>query len=129
MIKSAKLYWSDTGLALHLAGETEPRGAHLENLVLLDLLAWRDSAVQRPEILYWRTTTGAEVDFVIETPRRLVPVEVKASARVTTRDAAGLEMFLDEYGAGADGGLLLYGGEETFPLTRRVWAVPWWRVV
>ena len=128
LIKTPKLYWSDTGLAMHLAGETEPRGAHLENLVLLDLIAWRDSAEQRPEILYWRTTAGTEVDFVIETPRRLLPVEVKSSARVTTSDAAGLETFLDEYGDGADGGLLLYGGDETFPLTRRVWAAPWWRV-
>jgi hypothetical protein len=37
--KTPKLYWSDTGLALFLAGEERPRGAHLENLVLCDLLA------------------------------------------------------------------------------------------
>lgn len=29
LIKTPKLYWCDTGLALHLAGEPEPRGAHL----------------------------------------------------------------------------------------------------
>ena len=39
LIKTPKLYWTDTALALHLAGEAEPRGAHLENLVLGDLLA------------------------------------------------------------------------------------------
>ncbi len=32
LIKSPKLYWSDTGLALFLAGEEVPRGPHLENL-------------------------------------------------------------------------------------------------
>ena len=42
LIKSPKFYWSDTGLAMHIAREPEPRGAHLENLVLNDLLAWRD---------------------------------------------------------------------------------------
>jgi predicted AAA+ superfamily ATPase len=128
LIKAPKLYWSDTALALHLAGETEPRGAHLENLVLTDLLAWRDVQVRRPEILYWRTAAGQEVDFVIEASRRLLPVEVKAGTRVTPADAKGLEVFLDEYADSADGGLLLHGGTETFPLTKRVLAAPWWQV-
>ncbi len=128
LIKSHKLYWSDTALALYLAGETEPRGAHLENLVLMDLLAWRDLQPRRPEVLTWRTATGLEVDFVIETPRRLLPIEIKASAKVKTADVRGLEAFLEEYEDLADGGLLLYDGEEVFPLTKRVLAVPWWWV-
>jgi predicted AAA+ superfamily ATPase len=128
LIKAPKLYWCDTALALHLGGEPEPRGAHLENLVLLDLLAWREIEPRRPEILYWRTATGQEVDFVLETPRRLVPVEVKAAPRVTPADARGLEAFLDEYAGTVDGALLLYAGTDTFPLTRRVLAAPWWTV-
>lgn len=128
LIKAPKLYWCDTALALHLAGETEPRGAHLENLVLTDLLAWRDVQARRPEILYWRTAAGQEVDFVIETPNRLLPIEVKAAARVLPADAKGLEAFLDEYADLTDGALLLHGGTDTFPLTGRVLAVPWWRV-
>ncbi|MDN8969193.1 DUF4143 domain-containing protein, partial [Staphylococcus aureus] len=76
LIKAPKLYWGDTAFALYLSGEAEPRGAHLENLVLLDLLAWRELQTPRPEILYWRTASGAEVDFVIETPKRLLPIEV-----------------------------------------------------
>jgi uncharacterized protein len=129
LIKSPKLYWSDTGLALFLAGESEPRGAHLENMVLTDLLAWRDLQAIRPEVLYWRTATGIEVDFVIETPDRLLPIEIKASTRVTTADAKGLEAFLDEYSDLTDGGLLLYAGDQIFPLTRRVLAVPWWKII
>jgi predicted AAA+ superfamily ATPase len=129
LIKAPKLYWSDTGLALFLSGESEPRGAHLENLVLTDLLAWRDLQARRPEVLYWRTATGVEVDFVIETPDRLLPIEIKAAARVTPADAKGLEAFLDEYPDLADGALLLHGGDEIFPLTRRVLAVPWWKVI
>ncbi len=90
LIKAPKLYWCDTALALHLAGETEPRGAHLENLVLMDLLTWRDTQPRRPEVIYWRTATGDEVDFVIETPARTIPIEVKAATRVSTGDARGL---------------------------------------
>lgn len=126
LIKAPKLYWCDTALALHLAGETEPRGAHLENLVLTDLLAWRDVEARRPEILYWRTVAGQEVDFVIETPKRLLPIEVHAAVRVTPADSRGLDAFLDEYADATDGALLLYGGTATFPLTQRVLAAPWW---
>lgn len=129
LIKAPKIYWCDTAFALYLSGEAEPRGAHLENLVLLDLLAWRDLQVPRPEVLYWRTAGGAEVDFVIDAGKRLLPIEVKASARVAPADAKGLETFLDEYGKRSDGGLLLYGGDEVFPLTRRVLAAPWWSVL
>jgi uncharacterized protein len=128
LIKTPKLYWCDTALALHLAGESEPRGAHLENLVLMDLLAWRDTQARRPEVLYWRTASGEEVDFVIETPARTIPIEVKAAARVSPSDARGLESFLEEYSDTSDGALLLYTGGETFPLTKRVLAVPWWCV-
>ena len=43
LIKSPKLYWADTGLALNLAGGDKPVGAQFENLVLQRLMAWRDS--------------------------------------------------------------------------------------
>jgi len=128
LIKSPKIYWSDPALALHLSGEAEPRGAHLENLVLGDLLAWRDAQPRGPEVLYWRTTSGVEVDFVIETQKRLLPVEVKASRRVTTADAKGLKIFLDEYGDRVDGGLLLHTGEEVFNIASNIVAAPWWTV-
>lgn len=129
LIKAPKLYWCDTALALALSGETEPRGAHLENLVLGDLLVWSELQLPPAQVLYWRTAEGHEVDFVLESAQRLLPIEVKAAARVVPADARGLEVFLDEYGDRAPGGLLLYAGEEVFALTRRVLAAPWWRVL
>ncbi len=127
VIKAPKLYWSDTALALTLAGESEPRGPHLENLVLMDLLAWRDAQEGRPEVLHWRTASGLEVDFVVETPKRILPIEVTAATRVTPSDALALEAFLDDHSDLADGALLLHGGTETFTMARRVLAAPWWR--
>ena len=129
LVKSSKIYWSDTGLALHLAGHAQPRGVHLENLVLCDLLVWAAARVEKTEILFWRTTKGAEVDFVIESGGRLLPVEVKATATVHTGDVRHLHTFLDEYPDKAQCGIVLYNGEETFWLTDRVLAAPWWRVV
>lgn len=129
IVKSPKLYWSDTGLALFLAGELEPQGAHLENLVLTDLVAWRDAQVDPPQILYWRTRAGAEVDFVIEHASGLLPIEVKSTHRPRTIDAQGLLAFREEYGDRVRGALLLHGGDQTFWLSKDVLATPWWTVL
>jgi predicted AAA+ superfamily ATPase len=129
IVKSPKTFWCDTGLAMSLAGEAEPRGAHFENLVLTDLLAWRDAQVAPPQILYWRTSTGLEVDFVIEHDAGLLAVEAKSGARVGGSDASGIRAFREEYGDAVIGGLVLYDGAETFWLADRILAAPWWKVL
>lgn len=129
LTKAPKIYFGDTALALHLSGEREPRGAHLENLIVCDLMAWRSARFDGTSILHYRTTKGAEVDFVIETPSRTIPLEIKASATVRGADARHLETFLDEYSDVASTGIVLYDGEEVFWLTRRVLAAPWWKIV
>lgn len=128
LIRAPKVYWSDTGLALHLSAETSPRGAHLENLVLTELMAWAGASADRPGVLHWRTAGGAEVDFVVELPDRLLPIEVKASRRVTHADARHLRTFLADYPS-APGALLLYDGDEVFWIDRGVLAAPWHRVM
>lgn len=128
LIKTPKLYWGDVGLALHLAGHPEPTGAHLENLVLNDLLCWRDARAEQAEILYWRTAIGEEVDFVIEAAGRLLPIEVKATPRPRLADAAALRSFRAEYGKASRSGLLLHTGTRLEWLTADVLGAPWWRV-
>jgi hypothetical protein len=127
LIKAPKLYWGDTAVALHLGGG-EPAGAHLENLVLQDLLAWRDARLERAEICYWRTATGEEVDFVIESGDQLLPIEVKAGARPRLAEAKHLRSFRADYGAKTRAGLLLHTGTTLEWIAPDVLAVPWWRV-
>jgi len=128
LIKSPKLYWADAGLALHVAG-SEPGGAHLENVVLSDLVAWRDAHPATPQVLHWRTVNGEEVDFVVELGDRLLPIEVKATTRPSPSDARHLRTFCEQYGEAVPGGLLLHGGEEVVWLARGILAAPWWRIV
>lgn len=79
----------------------DPAGAHRENLVLQDLLAWRDARLERAELGYWRTAVGEEVDVVLEAGDRLLPIEVKATSRPRLADAAHLRTFRQEYGKGS----------------------------
>ena len=129
LIKAPKIYWGDTGVALSLAGVEEPGGAHLENIVLHDLLAWRDARIERAELGYWRTTVGEEVDFVIEAGGKLLPIEVKATARPRLADAVHLRTFGAEYGKKARAGLLLHTGSTLEWLAPDVLAAPWWSVL
>jgi predicted AAA+ superfamily ATPase len=129
LIKSPKLYWGDIGVAMNLAGETKARGEHLENIVLNDLLAWRDSRLDRSELYYWRTAIGEEVDLVIEADGKLLPIEIKATTRPKLIDATNLRLFRSEYGAKARAGLLLHAGTKSEWIAPDVLAVPWWRVV
>lgn len=125
LIKSPKLYWSDVGLARHLAGG-DATGAHLENLVLSDLLVWREISVPRPSISHWRTTNQEEVDFVVEAGNRLLAIEVKAGQRPGRRDIRHLLTFQREYGDAVAGCLLLHDGPDILPLADGVVACPWW---
>jgi predicted AAA+ superfamily ATPase len=132
LIKTPKLYWNDPALALHLGhsgSEAEPSGAHFENLVFCDLLAWRDMHVPRAAVTYGRTSAGHEVDFVLEHKRQLLGVEVKAGPRPTMKDVQGMRAFLAEYPRSARGGIVLHGGDESYWLDERIVAVPWWRVM
>ncbi len=129
LVKSPRLYWSDPGLALHLAGDPEPTGAHLENIVLHDLLAWCETHPARVGLFYWRTVGGAEVDLVVEAGGRLLPIEVKATTRPGFGDARYLITFRREYPEEALPGLLLHDGDAVRWIADGVLAAPWWRVV
>jgi uncharacterized protein len=128
LIKSPKAYWTDTAMALHLAGEKSPRGCHLENMILCDLLAWQGSA-ERQELFYWRTTTGEEVDLVIEWQGKLLAMEIKATLHPRLADAGHLLTFREEYKRTALPALLVHAGDDVRWLAEGVLALPWWKLI
>lgn len=128
-MRSPKLYWGDTGIALYLANSTSPSGEHLENLILCDLMSWRDSSVEQTDLFYWRTADGIEVDLVVEHKGQLIPIEVKSSASVRPRDAKNLIEFRKEYKKESRRGLLIYDGNEVVEIVPGILAVPWWKMI
>jgi len=132
LIKTPKLYWADTGLAAHLAGLTDPRevhasrlaGALLENLLFSAFLAWRETVQPKPEIFYWRTAGGAEVDFVIERGPKLLPLEIKTARQITLHDLRHLEIFLTDYAKRAAWGAVLHNTDRARLMTRTIASLP-----
>ena len=97
-------------------------------MVIGDLLVWREGQIPKPEVLYWRTTTDREVDFVIESGDRLLAIEVKAGVPRYAH-TTGLRLFREEYADRFAGGLLLHGGSEIVQMSDGILAAPWWRIL
>ncbi len=84
---------------------------------------WRETVTPRPEVFYWRTAAGIEVDLIIERRRRTLPIEVKSTSRIRGRDAAGVESFLGQHPS-APWGLVIHTGADLHLVSPRVVAVP-----
>jgi predicted AAA+ superfamily ATPase len=130
LIKSPKLYVSDSGLAAHLVGVGETgiaseamKGALLETYVAQNLAALLESEWTGARLSYWHVQGRYEVDFVIEKGRETLAIEIKSAARWDGRDLAGLKAFLDKTKQ-CRLAILAYGGSETVRLGDRLWAVP-----
>ncbi|MDR7409110.1 MAG: hypothetical protein QN164_07485 [Armatimonadota bacterium] len=63
------------------------------------------------------------MDFVVETPQGLLPVEVKATPRLRPSHVEALRAFRKEYGRRCRAGLLLHTGEELTWLVEDVLAM------
>jgi predicted AAA+ superfamily ATPase len=96
-----KFYFFDTGVVRVLHGsireplERAERGPLLETLILHELRAHMAIAGTGGEINYWRTPSSGEIDFIWRRGKRAVGIEVKASNRYRSEEAAALREFLE----------------------------------
>jgi predicted AAA+ superfamily ATPase len=135
LTKAPKAYVRDTGLLHFLAGLREPgelatwprRGSSFEGLVIEELPALAAERIVRPELFYWRTQAGGEVDLVIRDGTRLVPVEIKLSSAVDRHAVAGLRQCMKDLGLGE--GYVVANITEPHTIGEGISVVPWADVV
>jgi len=71
-----KFYWLDCGIARATAGllrdplGADWKGTALETLLFHELRTWNSLASRHRPISYYRTASGVEIDFIIETRKR-----------------------------------------------------------
>lgn len=100
-------------------------GQLLENWVGQELVQRCLYAGRPYRVSYWRTTHGAEVDYVLETPDEVIPIEVKATDTPSLHDARHITLFLDTYPEKARRGCVVCRCREPRKLTERIEAIPW----
>lgn len=99
--KSPVLYFHDTGLRNYIAGMFgEPRNPE-EKSFLFQNAVWRalreSIGYRNANIRFWRTKERAEVDFIIETPKEAIPVEVKYREMKRGEIKRSLQSFIEKY--------------------------------
>ncbi|MFQ5605247.1 MAG: ATP-binding protein [bacterium] len=122
VVKSPKIYFTDTGLVCHLLGINSAeqvlrdplRGALYENLLILEILKHRLNHGKRAELFFYRDTHGNEVDLIIREGRKLYPIEIKSAATFTPDFLKGIERFRKIVSERVASGAVLYNGNETF---------------
>ena len=83
---------------------------------------WNDTPIN---LYYYRTASGKEVDFLLETlDGRVVGIEVKSASTVRTADLKGLRDLAEAAGKRFHRGVILYQGNRTVPFSENIHAVP-----
>ncbi len=131
LIKSPKLYVSDSGLAAHLAGvqdladerDERLRGGLYETYAAQNIAAILEAHAPSAQIFYWHEQGRHEVDLVIESGRRVAAIEVKAGSRWRDEELAGLRTFLERTPA-CIAAVLAYNGREAVRLDEKLYAIP-----
>jgi predicted AAA+ superfamily ATPase len=133
VIQTPKVYLNDSGLLAYTLGASADRvktegnltGPVLENFVLMELRKQCGWSAIRPDLFYWRTVSGQEVDFVLEDRTgKVVGIEVKAAATLGSNDVRGLKALADAVGKSWTRGVVLYSGTEVIPFAADLHGVP-----
>jgi hypothetical protein len=121
LVKTPKLYFYDSGLAVWLLGiesaaqiSTHPqRGALFETWVVAEYLKKRLNTGRPSNLSFWRDRSGHEVDLLVSEGGSVYPVDIKSGATVSRDALRGLEKWRELVGVETGRPCLVYGGNET----------------
>lgn len=134
LIKTPKLYFIDSGLvcaltrqpgaAAALAGSMG--GALFEGMIVSEAVKVFASRGLQPDLYFWRSHDGMEVDLLIQAKGRYHPVEIKLTATPTLKHLEALNKFKNLAGAdAAEAGILVCRVSDKRKLPNNNIALPW----
>jgi len=99
VIKTPKIYFTDTGLAAYLTRWLTPEtlmngamaGNIFETFVVSEVIKSYYNAGRRPNIYFYRDTNGCEVDLLFYENGKLYPLEIKKKSNPTVKDFKNFE--------------------------------------
>jgi hypothetical protein len=132
LVKTPKVYFTDTGTLCYLAGlRTADQvasglmgGAILETAVVAETFKGYWNRGQEPQVYFWCTAAGAEVDVVVQAEGSLSPIEVKLSATPNLGMVRGIEAFRRDLHKRAAKGYGVHAGDVRLPLSPDATALP-----
>lgn len=121
LIKSPKIYFTDTGLACYLLGidsveqliKDSLYGNLFENWVIIELMKARYNQAIDPRLYFYRDISGKEIDLLFQQGSQLIPIEIKSSKTFSSSFLNGLKYFHEQAPKKAKGGTVIYGGKKS----------------
>jgi len=132
LVKTPKVFFSDVGTLCHLVGLKDPEhavagpmgGTIFETAVLSEIVRTLTHKGIQPEVYFWRTFAGSEVDFIVNTEHGLIPIEAKISATPNPSMASKIQTLQKDLGDDVQQGYIVHPGDVRLPLGQRVTAIP-----
>ncbi|MHB1024104.1 MAG: ATP-binding protein [Desulfobacteria bacterium] len=132
LVKTSKVYFADVGTLCYLVGLKDaehamsgPMGAAIfETAVIGEIMRRLSGRGERPRLHFWRTSTGVEVDLIVETAGKLIPIEIKMSATPDCSMARNIVSFRKDFYGQTEKGFVIHPGDVTLPLPPDAVALP-----
>jgi uncharacterized protein len=134
ILKSPKLYFLDSGLLCYLLRVRDPadipthamKGAIFETFVVSEFYKAFAHRGEIPPLFFWRDRTGHEVDVIIDTGKKLIPIEIKSGETISSSSFDGLRYFTSLGSPASQTGVLIHGGEARYQRENFV-VRPWYQ--
>lgn len=131
LIKSPKIYFIDTGILCYLTGianeeqllRSPQRGNIFENMVIMEYRKQYSLNPQYSQFYFYRTTTGVEVDLIIQTGPKLSAYEIKFAETLSKEMAHPLSLFKQQHPCTVSQVVSLQ--KEKTPLKRGISGIHW----
>jgi predicted AAA+ superfamily ATPase len=132
LIKSPKIYFTDTGLMCHLLKIrstdelriSDMRGAVFETWVIGEFIKNYYNRRREPDIFFWRDAGANEIDLIISKGNELLPVGIKSSRTFNDKLIKELNFWRSLTGNPKHPGVLIYGGDK-FLVFKGLTILPW----
>jgi len=129
LIKTPKLYFYDTGILCSLLNISELDkdsipGELFENWVISEIKKEIINHNKHSELYFWRDSVGEEIDLLIETGGKLVPVEIKLSSTPKPDFAKFLLKWQNICTDKIEKANIVFGGDEELQL-KNIRYLPW----
>ncbi len=136
LVKSPKGYLINNGLISFITGiydinlleKTGQIGHRLENWLLNELQIWLNSSAGHHSANYWRTSSGVEVDFVVNKAPDIYAFEVTYAAVIESKKVRNLIKFR-EHESKTKLCCYVYMGEFNYDAENNILFIPAWAVL
>lgn len=132
LMKAPKVYFLDPGLVNYLIGVKDESilmngpmaGAIFENAIMSEIVKREYARGIKPEMYYWRSQSGIEIDLLMPIEGKITPFGIKLSSMIKPLFYKNLRYWLDLSG-GTTRGYLITNCKERLPLPDSIGNLYW----